>query len=68
VATALFKIVERRTRWQELPLMITMNTRRKREFINLFGGKSKGEDSRQVGMSIYNRLYEVSTVIDFNQV
>jgi L-alanine-DL-glutamate epimerase-like enolase superfamily enzyme len=60
----LWVLFETRLREQQMPILITMNTRTKRDFIRLFSGKAA--DSRQIGLSIYNRLRQACQFIDFD--
>jgi len=64
VASELWGLFEHRLREQNLSVFITMNTRTKRDFIRLFNGKDA--DSRQIGLSIYNRLQQACQFIDFD--
>jgi DNA replication protein DnaC len=64
VASELWGLFEDRLRYHELPILITMNTRTKRDFVRLFSGRDA--DSRQIGLSIYNRLQQACQFIDFD--
>lgn len=64
VASELWGLFEDRLRYHEFPILITMNTRTKRDFIRLFSGRDA--DSRQLGISIYNRIRQACQFIDFD--
>lgn len=64
VASELWGLFEDRLRHREFPILITMNTRTKRDFVRLFSGKDA--DSRQIGLSIYNRIRQACQFIDFD--
>ena len=64
VASELWGLFERRLREEPAPIFVTMNTRTKRDFIRLFSAKDA--DSRQIGLSIYNRLLHACQFIDFD--
>ena len=64
VASELWGLFEHRLREQRSPVFVTMNTRTKRDFIKLFSGRDA--DSRQIGLSIYNRLRQACQFIDFD--
>jgi DNA replication protein DnaC len=64
VASELWNLFEVRLRERNAPVFVTMNTRTKEDFVNLFSGKDG--DHRQIGLSIYNRLKKFCQFIDFD--
>lgn len=64
VASELWGLFEDRLRYHELPILITMNLRTKRDFVRMFSGRDA--DSRQLGISIYNRIHQACQFIDFD--
>lgn len=64
VASEFWGLIEAR-RMNELSTFITMNVRTKRDFIKLFTKRTE-DDSRQIGLSIYNRLTEGFDFVDFD--